>query len=281
MNEEERKVNIESSPDDIGQEEESNAARRLRLMGITATEENMREEEIPKKRGIRAFFENFWYHYKFATIAIIAAVAVIGVGVHQLVTRVEPDIYIMLSGPFFYENTEPLMKIFADTMDEDCNGDGEKVVNILHTVRYNEEQIALLEEEAEKAGEKFEFDRAFNSQEYERFQNEVMVGESIICIMDATLYAEVSDSGVFMSLEDALGYVPDEAADDCAIYFKETKFAKYYSAFNRLPDDTVIAIRSETAAQKLKGKKAEKSHRDHLALFKNIIEFEYPEGYAE
>ncbi len=278
MNEEERKTTVEN---DAGEsvEGESNAARRLRLMGITAEEEK-KEEELPKKRSLKSFIENFWYHYKFATIAIIAAVAVIGVGVHQLATRVEPDIYIMLSGPFFYENTEPLMRIFAETMDEDCNGDGEKVVNILHTVRYNEEQIALLEAEAEKVGEKFEFDRAFNSQEYERFQNEIMVGESQICIMDSSLYAEVGD-GIFMSLEDALGYVPEEAADDCAVYLKETKFAKYYSAFNRLPDDTVIAIRSETAAQKLKGKKAEKSHRDHLALFKNIIGFEYPDGYTE
>ena len=173
------------------------------------------------------------------------------------------------------------MKAFTTVMDEDCNGDGEKIVNILHTVRYNEDQIAILESEAEALGEEFNFDHAFNAQEYERFQSEIMVGESVICIMDPTLYAEVADNGVFMSLEEALGYVPDEAADDCAIYLKELKFAKYNRIFNQMPDDTVIAIRSMTAAQKLKGKKVEKSHKNHLEVFRNIVEFEYPEGYEE
>ena len=127
----------------------------------------------------------------------------------------------------------------------------------------------------------FEFDHAFNAQEYERFQSEIMTGESIICIMDPTLYAEVADKGVFMSLEEALGYVPDEAADDCAIYIRELKFGKYHRIFKDMPEDTVIAIRSMTAAQKIKGKKAEKSHKYHLEVFRNIVEFEYPEGYEE
>ena len=46
-----------------------------------------------------------------------------------------------------------------------------------------------------------------------------------------------------------------------------------------MPDDTVIAIRSMTAAQQLKGEKAEISHKNHLEVFRNIVEFEYPEGY--
>ncbi len=275
MNEDERR-NIEESEDDTAGE--SNAARRLRMLGVSTESSEEADAEIARPRGVRAFLENFWYHYKFATIAVVAAVAVIGVGVYQLLSRVTPDAYIMLSGPFFYENTEPVMSAFAEAMDEDYNGDGEKVVNILHTVRYNEEQIAALESMAEASGEKFEFDRAFNAQEYERFQNEIMVGESLICIMDSSLYAEVADSGVFMTIRDALGYVPEYAADDCALYFKETGLAKYYSIFNRLPDDTVIAIRSETASQKLKGKKAAKSHEDHLKLFRNIVEFEEPTG---
>lgn len=277
MNEEERKNTTDESvtEDGVG---ESNAARRLRMLGVSADEENNAPEEIQRPRGVRAWLENFWYHYKFATIAIVAALAVVGVGVYQLASRVTPDAYIMLSGPFFYENTEPVMRAFAEAMDEDYNGDGEKVVNILHTVRYNEEQIAELESLAEASGEKFEFDRAFNADEYERFQSEIMVGESIICIMDESLYAEVADSGVFMTIESALGYVPDYAADDYALYFKETGLAKYYSIFDRLPDDTVIAIRSETAAQKLKGKKAAESHKNHLKLFRSIVEFTEPSG---
>ncbi|MBQ8523106.1 MAG: hypothetical protein IJ457_00615 [Clostridia bacterium] len=277
MSEENKNINNESSEVEV----ESAAARRLRMMGISAESEENKEEIPPQKKGILPFLENFWYHYKFATIMIIAAVIIVGVGVYQYVTKITPDIYVMCSGPFYYDNTEPLMKAFTTVMDEDYNGDGEMMVNIIHTVRYNEEQIAELEKLAEASNQEFEFDHAFNAQEYERFNSEIMVGESIICIMDASLYAEVSDSGIFMSLEDALGYMPDEAADDCAIYFKDLKFAKYNRIFQKMPDDTVIAIRSRTAMQKMKGKKAEKSHRNHLEVFRNIVEFEYPEGYEE
>lgn len=275
----EEKCNInEETGESSAPEEESNAARRLRLMGISVESE---EEALPsKKKGLKAFLENFWYHYKFVTLMVLVAAVAIGVGVYQYVTKVTPDIYIMCSGPFYYDNTEPLMKVFATVMDEDYNGDGEKVVNILHTMRYNSEQIAILEAEAEALGEKYEFDHSFNAREYERFQNELMVGESLICIMDPTLYAEVEDRGVFMTLEEALGYVPEEAADDCAIYLKDLKFAKFYkNVFDVMPDDTVIAIRSMTAAQQLKGEKAEISHKNHLEVFRNIVEFEYPEGY--
>jgi len=275
MDEEKRSINEENT------DGESAAARRLRMMGITAEEEAKKDEIPPQKKGFIPFIENFWYHYKLATIMVVAALIVVGVGVYQYVTRVTPDIYVMCSGPFYYDNTQPLMKVFEGVMNEDYNGDGEKVVNILHTVRYNADQIAILEAEAEAAGEEFNFDHAFNAQEYERFQSEIMAGESIICIMDPTLYAEVADNGVFMDLEEALGYVPDEAADDCAIYIRELKFGKYHRVFKDMPEDTVIAIRSVTAMQKMKGKKAAESHKNHLEVFRNIVEFEYPEGYEE
>ena len=41
---------------------ESNAAKRLRMLGISVEEEPPKEPV--KKTG---FFENFWYHYKFHT----------------------------------------------------------------------------------------------------------------------------------------------------------------------------------------------------------------------
>ena len=128
MDEEKRNVNEENT------EGESAAARRLRMMGITAESEENKEEIPPQKKGFIPFLENFWYHYKLATIMIVAALIVVGVGVYQYVTRVTPDIYVMCSGPFYYDNTEPLMKVFEGVMSEDYNGDGEKVVIILHSV---------------------------------------------------------------------------------------------------------------------------------------------------
>ena len=113
----EEKCNInEETGESSAPEEESNAARRLRLMGISVESE---EEALPsKKKGLKAFLENFWYHYKFVTLMVLVAAVAIGVGVYQYVTKVTPDIYIMCSGRFYYENTEQLMMVFATVMVE-------------------------------------------------------------------------------------------------------------------------------------------------------------------
>ncbi len=269
-------------------EEESNAAKRLRMLGISI------EPEAPtepiKKAG---FFENFWYHYKGVTLAVLAALIIIGIGVYQLATKVTPDIYIMYSGPYYYNNTSSVMRALTSVMDEDYNGDGEKTVNILQTVRYSEAQIAAAEAEANKLKEEaikngqdgkkyeFSFDYQFNASEYERFMTEIMTGESVICLIDPSLYEEIAGDDVLLSLEEALGYTPDEAFDDYAITFKELKFAKYYSCFDKLPEDTLLIIRRTTAMTAFKGKRAKKAHENHVDYFKDIVEFEYPDGYEE
>ena len=73
--------------DDAG---ESNAARRLRMLGISVEEEPPAE---PIKKA--SFFENFWYHYKFHTIAALFGIFVLVVGILQLTGKTNPDIYIM------------------------------------------------------------------------------------------------------------------------------------------------------------------------------------------
>ena len=89
--------------DDAG---ESNAARRIRMLGISV------EEEPPKEPIKKAgFFENFWYHYKFHTIAVVFAVFVLTVGILQLVGKTNPDIYIMYAGEKFYENTNGIITV--------------------------------------------------------------------------------------------------------------------------------------------------------------------------
>lgn len=89
MDEENRNIKEEPS-ESSAPEEESNAARRLRLMGISVESE---EEALPaKKKGLKAFLENFWYHYKFVTLMVLVAAIAIGVGVYQYVTKVTPDI---------------------------------------------------------------------------------------------------------------------------------------------------------------------------------------------
>ncbi len=265
---------------------ESAAARRIRLMmekeGKTPDSEITKDE--PKVRmGLLKSVENFWYHNKTITICIFVALIIAVVGIWQLVTRVTPDIYIMYAGPKYEAATNRLMEVFASNMKKDYNGDGKNIVNILTAFSYTKEQIAFLEEEAKKEGtEEYNFNYASNVEETERFQNELIAGESIIMLLDREQYENNTKSGIFMTLDEALGAYPDEGYDDCAITFKELKFAKYYKGvFASLPDDVVLVIRKQTAMQALKWNKAKVAHENHLDFFKTIVNFEYPAGYEE
>ena len=274
-----------STPDaeqSLGSKEEvveSNAAKRLRMLGISNEPE---PPAIPVKKV--GFFENFWYHYKGVTIAVLFLAAVIGIGVNQMLNKTVPDIYIMYAGPHYYENTSGIMGAFKATMPKDYNGDGEKIVNILQTVNYTEEQLEMLKEEANKqaeaAGEDAHFDaninKGFYAQEYEKFTNEILIGESVICILDPSLYEEICGDDLLLTLEEALGYTPKSAYDDYAIKFKELNFAKKYKVFDALPDDSLLCIRRVTAMSSLKGKKAKERHEDHVDYFKAMVEYTRP-----
>ena len=261
---------------DVG---ESNAAKRLRMLGISV------EEEPPadpiKKAG---FFENFWYHYKFLSLAVLFGVIVIGIGIFQLVSKTSPDIYIMYAGEKYYDNTAGITGAFIGAMPKDYNGDGEKTVNILQIRSLTDAQKneikaqddAMANEYKEGAVADANIDESFLSSEASRFREEIIYGESVICIISPELYNEIKGNNVLLTLEEALGYKPKNAVDDYALKFKELSIIEYYSVFDSLPDDTLIVIRRVTAMTSIKGKKAEERHKNHVDYFKALVEFKEP-----
>ena len=273
----EERNNLNEAENEINTpEEESNAARTLRMRGISVEAEP--SAEPIKKAG---FFENFWYHYRGVFLAVLAGIVILGIGVFQMVTKTTPDIYIMYAGPHYYENTMGVMNAFVAAMDKDYNDDGEKVVNILQVVNYTDEQKAKLKEEHDKMaaeakdGSEYDFslDEGFLEEERNRFREEIMYGESIICILDPSLYGEIEGAKMLLTLEEALGYKPESAYDDYAIRFKDLPFAQYYKTFSELDEDTLIVVRRVTAMTSLKGKKAKARHENHVDFFKSIVEF--------
>ena len=277
----EEKNNLKDNENEINvPEEESNAVRMLRMRGISVEAEP--KSEPIKKAGL---FENFWYHNRGIFLAVLAGIVILSIGVFQMVTKTSPDIYIMYAGPHYYENTMGVMNAFTAAMEKDYNGDGDKIVNILQAVNYTEAQKAKLKEEHDKMaaeakdGSEYDFslDEGFLEEERNRFREEIMYGESIICILDPSLYEEIEGEKMLLTLEEALGYKPECAYDDYAIKFKDLPFAKYYKTFSELDDDTLIVVRRVTAMTSLKGKKAKERHENHVDFFKSVVEFTPPE----
>lgn len=293
MDEEKKNKSAEESIGSVSPENEpemSNAARRLRALGIDPNEEehkNIPEETKPMKKAGKAI-ENFWYHYKTLTLALIAIVLVLGIGIYQLMSKTKPDLYIFYGGSMFNydpsvvstETFKDMTDAFTSIMDKDYNDDGEKNIMLAEAICFSESEIKKYEEMCEARGLSPAFNKTFNAEELDRFRNEMMVGESVIYLLDPALYEEVRGKDIFLTLEEALGYVPDCAYDEYGIKFAELEFAKYFTAFDELQEDVILAIRRVTPMDAFaKSRDIDKIHANHVDFFKRIVNFEYPEGY--
>lgn len=260
---------------DGGEELESNAARRLRLLGVDTAESEEEHVEVNK-------LANFWHYNRTKIIIISFFVIVFGIVTMQTVNRQNPDISILYAGPDYITPNE--CKAFSATVEsiiEDYNSDGRKYVQIDGLVFMSDDQIEDSIAAGIAADERVDIDNVKNKEVADRFSYEVFGGEALICILAEDQFRMVEAGGGFMKLTDVLGETPVGAIDEYGVRFSETKFCKFYDSAKIFPDDAVIALRTIPTTSAITGKKrAEKLHEYHTAAFKLIIGFEYPEGYS-
>lgn len=92
------------------------------------SEEPDEEQEPAAPMSFWKKVENFWYHYKWATIISVVVLAFGGYMIYDLITKVNPDIMIIVTADnglsYRAESVQTLFEKYA----EDLNGDG--VVNV-------------------------------------------------------------------------------------------------------------------------------------------------------
>ncbi|MDO4563543.1 MAG: hypothetical protein Q4C12_06875 [Clostridia bacterium] len=132
--------------------------------------------------------ENFWYYYKWHTIASVAIIITLFLGIKSCVDKVEPDVSIayIASG---YVNTEMFDdgKRALEKLVGDINGDGKEDVflnAIMFSDEVNPQMTAALTTKAMFA---------------------IAAGESRVYILDLEHCETYADSGAFEPLE-KLGY---------------------------------------------------------------------------
>lgn len=99
---------------------------------INAGEDTIHSQPIVP-RTAKEKRENFWYHYKWHTIAIVAAVIFVGSFVYSIISKVEPDYTVALLTSYMMpangiEELERCITPYAD----DRNGDGKVTVNVVN-----------------------------------------------------------------------------------------------------------------------------------------------------
>ena len=145
------------------------------------------------------------------------------------------------------------METTVFSLIDDYNGDGQLAMNFISL------QLAPTEMYASNEA----LNAAKHAETMERFQLEIAAGDSIILLVDGFLYNILRETNKVVPFEDTLGYVPDNAYDDCAIRLKDLNVSQT-DGFNALPGSTLICIRNVPSKS---------TYNDNLKLYQAMIEY--------
>lgn len=231
--------------------------------------------------------DNFWYHYKWPTIIISFVVVTLLVCSLQLCTRVEPDLYVLYAGPHKFGQTDSMnLESAFSNITEDRTKDGRRLAELVDFFIMSDEQITgELDALGETAANMVVNYELFASNR-EAFDNHIIAGDTVICLLDPHLYKDVyvtGDDGErlsgFMKLSDVLGYTPANAYDEYSIRIGDTPFGQYFSVLSDLEEDTLLCIRGMSSFSYLLSKKKTEAYHEYCTeIFKNIFTFIPPVG---
>ena len=245
--------------------------------------------EAPKK-SFAKWLDNYWYHYKWHTIAVIFVLLVVTVCVVQMAGRTDYDVVITYAGSKNVsqksENggTAEIITMQTSLKDVvyDIDENGEVTVNLEPLFWLSAAEISALEAElAEKRenGEIVTDEINYNllSSNYNTVDNLMLSGDCFLWFMSDDLYDYInkkSDVGRFVDLSgipDGDSTVEFYGDDTCAIYLKSTEFYKM-PGIRDLPEDTLIVVRKLGIGA---NKSTKRAYEAALEIAENIINYEY------
>ncbi len=234
-------------------------------------------ERIKQNKAYK-WLDNYWYHYKWVTLAAVFFVTVFSVLTAQMLTKEKPDAVILYGGPAVLtaNETRDLEIAFRSVLPSDFNADGKKLVQLETVSLMTDEQVAEAEAKAEEESSVFVYDAKALGSNKTTFTELMMSGEYVILLVDRAQYDNILDSGAIVPLADLFDAdkIPDCAYDDSSIVFSETPFAQFFNATDVLPEDTLLCVLQASENSIFKGKdKAETQYRQQLMLYKKMINF--------
>ncbi len=178
------------------------------------------------------------------TIVSLFALVVILIGVFQMADKEDKDVGIVYFGPSVVsgEQAYEIENAFEQVMSGDYNGDGKKTVQLITLNYMTDEQYAEKSEQAKKEDKFFSYDASSRNETVRQLNTLIGTGETVICLVDKSMYQTLKEQDAFAKLSDVTNSVPSYAIDEYGVMLSDTPFAKYYTAFDALDSDTVLCM---------------------------------------
>lgn len=202
---------------------------------------------------MKKWLENYWYHYKWATIISAFFITVAVICIVQIASKKNYNIYIRYVGD----------SVITGTQYDDMTGALEKIVSGDKKDSVNFAQVAYISDDDNP------YKNEKNAVARETLSS-MLVQPYYIYIMDMTAYNDYKDSGVFAPLSSIFEEdITDISYDEYALYLSKTEFLKNAPGMEWVEEDTVIVIKIVPYDSVFTGKKS----KSELASFDIHKEF--------
>lgn len=195
--------------------------------------------DIRIENRFTAWFENFWYHYKWRTIGALFLAFVLTVCITQCARKEKIDVVVMYAGPYLYTGNEALVvkDELNAVMPTDFNGDGEKITGLVTYQIMTEEQLLEYKKQVEGG-----VDPSYFTTQASNCNNYLMTGECAILLIDESLFIKLRDADRLRKLDEMFPSVPSSAIDAYGLNFAQTALAKGSEQLGKLPEGTVLCL---------------------------------------
>ncbi len=231
-------------------------------------EEKRDAPELEKPKWM-LWLENFWYHYKWHTIAVLFVLLALTVSLVQCTRDESSDITVAYAGNYALseEEMKNLEAVFGAACPEDYDGSGSHVAALTQFSIFNEQQLTELytyfdEESGEYKVDKNSLANAkyHNTDRIKNLQNYIMTGECGVWFVSPYVYEQM-----FYRADPSNNWVERK------VLLKDTKLYQYYDALKCLPEDTIVVLTVSPAIGYMS--KAE-NHQKAVAYFESVCNFD-------
>ncbi len=228
--------------------------------------------------------DNYWYHYKWHTVAALVLVVAILVCTVQMCRKDPYDLEVVYGGPYdLLTNKQTRLDVtdgFSAIIDDE-NGDGERLVNF-YSYWVDD---SLFAEDADKSGNiGLLVNNSMNNKE--ALRDELLAGDVMIFLLSPSMFWEYAERDAFVPITEIYPEIEPYKSDICpkdevgrlsaqGILLSATSLGQT-AGFSRLPADTVLCMRKVAPLQSLpfRRKRAEAERAYCTEYMRRILENE-------
>jgi hypothetical protein len=194
--------------------------------------------DILVQSPILKWLDNFWYHYKWHTVAVLFITFVLVVCITQCARKEKHDVVVMYAGPYLYSGEEMLTvkEELNKAVPGDFNGDGKKNAGLVTYQVMTDEQLLAYKEQAGSV------DTSYFTAQTSNCNNYLLTGECGILLIDRSLFEQLRDAERLRNLSEVFPALPSSAIDEYGIDFSATSLSENSEQLSKLPKDTVLCL---------------------------------------